>query len=435
MAANVIDFQQFKDKSETELGEMIAKEEIVLGSDADNKAFSEFAKTAPGSPEREALINGVPLPEVDGAAPVPGATEPTPEIEVEKTEPTNDFAGYSSLDELKKNFEDTRKQLEATDARHRSTNGKLGLEVKRLKEELDRQKSFTPAPHQIFDNTTSDEMPVMPTMPPPPNPEDYEDGILDSKYAKDFGSYSKEIAQYGSKVEKFNAQMKSFDSVVRKRMEPDFSEVRSLREQIQNKETESHKAQAWDGLWSDVSSIQEQYGLKTTVSLKTINDYTAVKNNVSGVNSPEEIEAADRYLKTLPPADLVAFDKIAPTINQFYDFSEGIPKKQYRTFEGFLYENGMAESFRPAQSKTTPTIQAPTAPVQQQNFATAMPASVVGSSDVTTRGEYSTQSELERAYSQLADESIRYPGEFNRNEAKVNELKQLEARLGFASKK
>jgi len=440
--SKVSELDSFKDKSEAELNAMLTSDQIELGSDSDNSRFIEFSKLAPGSKEREAFLAGtasvdgvVPLPTLDtDPAPEAPAVAPSVSATAEKvTEAAGNFAGYSSLDELVQKFDDTRKQLEESVNRHRSSNGRIGAENARLKQELESLRSMVQQKQAPVASAAevSDETPSMPTPPIPPNPEDFEDGTLDDKYTKAFSSYAKNMASYAKEIENYNTKMRSFDSVVRKRMEPDFSEVRSLRDQLQNKERESSNAQAWDGLWSDASKIQDQYGLKTSVSLKLINDFTAQANDASG--SPEDRAAAERFLGSLPPADIAAFDKLSKAMNSFYDFSGGTPKKQYRTFEGFLYENNMADMFKPAQP--TPIAMPVQVPPVTQQYAQAMPASAVGSSDVSTRGGYSTQSEMEKSYHQLADELLRDPGGFTRNEEKMKQLNDLEARFGLPSKK
>lgn len=437
----VTDLGSLKDKTEDELTKMLATDEIEVGSKAENDAFMEFARTAPGSAERAKMLGE----EVPPASVHPIATEPASEPVVttqeavtapEVTEaPKPLYGGYSTIDELVENFEKTRKELEDRDRRHRSSNGKMGQKVKELEAELASLRGAKLVPTSTPETINSDEVPMLASAPVPPNPKTFTDGLLDEKYQDAFAKYTEEMASYNQQVSKFNERMRSYSNVVRKSIEPDLNEFRSMKEQMAAKELENSKSQAWDGLWSDVSDIQDKYGLRTTVPLKTINSYVEMSMNASGSFDPEDVAAAQRYLEALPPADKAAFDKLSGAINSFYDFSTGVPKKAYRTFEGFLHEQGLHDAFRPAQAATAPVASSPAPAVPQQQFAQAMPASAVGATDTTTRANYSTQSEAERAYDALSDEMLRDAGKFLRNEEKVAQLRDLEQRLGLASKK
>ncbi len=323
------DLQKVKEMSKDEVIAKMRSGEIVpplKGKDRDE--FLSFVGMS--KKEREKILNPEAKPDgkkVEEGAPV---VPPAAVVEDKKVpEPPKDqwwkVLGYESEEKAA----EAHKVLVETSARQQSIidslnakEGKRGQDLKRLRDENEKLiKEMAAAKEASIPKIEK------PQRPKRPDPKQFEDGALDEKYTAAFAQYEVDLDAYEQKNEVYLTE-----TITRKAVPP----VVPPAKVIDNA--------PWERLWNnEIPEFQKQHGLVTTVSIKQISDaYIAEQSTDPAVKA-----SASAFLKTVPPADLAAYDKVKSAVEVAYDFTSGIPEPKYRTIAGALFDHGLIGEGKP----------------------------------------------------------------------------------------
>ena len=326
--------------------------------------------------ERERVLNPVVPPELKKEEKTPPVVPPK---EGDKGTPSPSETwwkklGYESeakAEEAHKNLIDLSSRQQQTIDRLNATGGKQGQELKRLKEEHDKTVK-----------ALQDSKPVVkiekPVRPKRPDVSKFEDGILDEKYPAALTTYETQLESYEEQREAYLTQ--------------------NLIQTLKPAEVSPAPVDnaPWERLWNnEIPEFQKKHGLVTTIPIKQISDaYVAL----SGTDQTHKT-VADAFLKTVPPADLEAYNKVRVAVETAYDFSSGIPEPKYKTIEGALVDNDLIgegklfNAVKPVKlSAAEETAARERERLKQGQSQSAIPASSLAGNDtntldVTTIGE------------------------------------------------
>jgi hypothetical protein len=327
------DLQKVKEMSKEDVIAKMRSGEIVppaKGKDRDE--FLSFVGMS--KEEREKILNQEQNPsdtKVEEGAPV---VPPAAAAEDKKApEPPKDqwwkVLGYESEEKAA----EAHKVLVETAARQQSIidslnakEGKRGQDLKRLRDENEKLiKDMEVA------KAASAPKIEKPQRPKRPDPKQFEDGALDEKYTAAFAQYEVDLDAYEQKNEVYLTE-----TITRKAAPP----VVPPAPVIDNA--------PWEKLWNnDIPEFQKQHGLVTTVSIKQISDAYHAAHPSNANNNAAEKASANAFLKTVPPADLAAFEKVKDAVDVAYDFSSGVPEPKYKTIAGALFDNGLIGEGKP----------------------------------------------------------------------------------------
>lgn len=317
----------------------------------DRIEFLEFTSKTPE--EREAWIKsrtGSPDPEPpvkkeDGSEVVPDSKVENTPVKKEDDKPQTwwEKRGYSTEDEATTAIDSLRdfasKQKENFD-RLNADRGKLGKKLIDLEKEVSELRSKKPEERKDTSR---------PVRPKRPKASEFDDGVLDPKYHEALGNYEDQLSSYEVGLETYLLSAK-----------PDIeNRLKKFEETIQSNETEkakSHVDTAFDEMWKEARTAQEEFGLKTSRDLKEINEVAIVLDpKRANMYTDQERADADKLWKSYPEADRKAFVSMIEVISAQYDFSDGPPVKRFKNRDAALIEAGLIDKYkRKATTGLTP---------------------------------------------------------------------------------
>lgn len=313
--------------SQQEITEKLKKGEIALPPVSDRNEFFTFVAKSPE--ERAKEING---DAGQSGAPATPATDEGKGGEGAKSQPPASSGedpwwkkefGYDSEEKVKethKSLLETTSRLQQQIDQMNAKGGKTGQELKQLKEEKARLES------ELAGFRKKPEI-KKPELPKVPRPSDYEDGLLDEKYASDLEKYNENMAAYTENLLQYSSHVTE-------------QKIKTVEEKIRNiPKSEPSGPTGFDKLFSDdIPEFQKRFGLETTVSIRSIND--AVAKQMS--NDPVEAARAKSFIDNLPPNDKANYNKVQQAVAVAYDgLNEGNPRLKYRSIESALFDNDM----------------------------------------------------------------------------------------------
>lgn len=316
--------------SQQEITEKLKKGEIALPPVSDRNEFFTFVAKSPE--ERAKEINGDAGQSGAPATPAEsgtdegkggeGSTAQTPSSSGEDPWWKKEF-GYDSEEKVKethKSLLETTSRLQQQIDQLNAKGGKTGQELKQLREEKARLES------ELAGLRKKPEI-KKPELPKVPKPSDYEDGLLDERYASDLEKYNDAMASYTEKLLQYSSH------VTEQKLETVEEKIRSIPKSDPSGLTEMDKL-----FNNDIPDFQKRFGLETTVSVRYMNDLVAKSQS----KDPAEVARANKLISELPPSDVANYNKIQQAIAVAYDgLNEGTPRLRYRSIESALFDNDM----------------------------------------------------------------------------------------------
>jgi myosin heavy subunit len=348
MLSNV-KYDELKDLSKDQiLAKMRSGDVDVPAPGPDRDEFLKF--TGMGQEERAAFItakaatpSGTPATEplLEPAPAAAAVTDPQPPAFPPASPEPVAWDGYGSPDnamkalrELKTSYEKAQETINKLNAE----GGKRGREHKDALENLEKTRreleEFKKASPQSAAPSSTKKRPV------PPDPTNYEEGVVDSKFEEDQKAYYTALDAYESARDaEVEALRKQIETIA-----PKVDEVHGFVSKNTQAETQTRTDTAWSAMWDkDIPAFQEEFGLKTTVSVKAMSDNWAIVSNPAA--DAADKDRAKKFLDALPPSDHQAYAKVSKAVNVKYNFASGVPQQNYRTFRGALFENDLLDEY------------------------------------------------------------------------------------------
>ncbi len=347
MAMSKEDKEKIGSLSQQEITEKLKKGEIALPPVSDRNEFFTFVAKSPE--ERAKEINGEAGQSGLPATPAESGTDEGKGGEGATTLPTTSSGedpwwkkefGYDSEEKVKethKRLLETTSRLQQQIDQLNAKGGKTGQELKQLKEEKARLES------ELAGFRKKPEI-KKPELPKVPRPSDYEDGLLDEKYASDLEKYNNDMATYTENLLQYSSHVTE-------------QKIETVEEKIRNiPKSEPSGPTGFDKMFDkEIPDFQKRFGLETTVSIRYMNDLVVKSQS----KDPVEAARAKQLMSSLTPNDVSAYNKVAQAIAVAYEgLDEGNPRLKYRTIEGALFDNdliGDGKTFNKVkQSQLTP---------------------------------------------------------------------------------
>lgn len=386
---------QLKDMSKDQLIEGMRKGEFNIPKE-DRAEFFNFASKTPE--ERAASIQGgeptIPVTPAEQSKDTQGGEGPKlPTQEAGGTPSTNndpwvEFGYKTPVDavEAHKSLLRSVASLNATIDGLNAKGGKVGQELKKLREERDELMK------QVNASKPSVEF-RKPEKPKRPKPEEFEDGILDEKYQKS-------LIEYEDAFERYTEELVEYKTSKNK------EEVTAF---VETKYKDSNPPSVEDDGFNDlftnaIPKFQEKFNLTTVNSIKEISD--AFTNSES--SDPVRAARAKDFLSKVSPADMQKYDLVKDAVSIAYDFSGGRATPKYKTIEGALYDSGKLgdnSPYKPVIKQAVLTPEEERAAIERktrenENSVSAIPASQTASSDPKLSSA-STMDEKKARYKEL----------------------------------
>ena len=128
-------------------------------------------------------------------------------------------------------------------------------------------------------------------------------------------------------------------------------------------------------MWKEAETIQSDYGVRTSVPARTINQYMlAIDPKFEKSYTAEQKAEANKFVSTLSPVDRKNFEAVSEMVGAMYDFGTGLPTKRYKTREAAMIDNGLHTKYKKPQPQT------PVPPPREEGVS-ALPASALQSGD------------------------------------------------------
>lgn len=291
----------------------------------------EFAKTKPGSDERQQIINKM--------------TQTTilqqqkqelqqPNIQVDKQKPVETPVENAIVDKPDAKIQELTERLNAVTAeaqKHRQGASRVGNELDKIRKEKEElEKKLKEFQSQSQSNQPKSDVKQV-TEPIEPDPDEFEDGILDENYRLAQKKYNIDLKEF------FKQQLQNIKTQSIAEMENRLSELRQQSSQSleianeyrQDKNTIVADTE-WKSLWNRAVEIQKSTGLVTSINPKTISDTAFIISNPDK-HTPEQVKFASDAMDALKKSDPVTIDnynKLSSILNQMYDYSAGYPVRK-----------------------------------------------------------------------------------------------------------
>ena len=385
--------------SQQEITEKLKKGEIALPPVSDRNEFFTFVAKSPE--ERAKEINGDAGQPGAPATPATSGTDAgkggegsaaqTPSSSGEDPWWKKEF-GYDSEDKVKethKSLLETTSRLQQQIDQMNAKGGKTGQELKQYKEKVASLESELAG----FRKKTEIKKPELPKVP---RPSDYEDGLLDERYASDLEKYNEDMAVYTENLLQYSSHVTE-------------QKIETVEEKIRNiPKSEPSGPTGFDKMFdNEIPDFQKRFGLETTVSIRYMNDLVVKSQS----KDPVEAARAKQLISSLAPNDVNAYNKVTQAIAVAYEgLDEGNPRLRYRSIEGALFDNGLI-----GEGKTFNTVkQSQLTPEQEKELiekkrkeneqsVSAIPASSATSQDIPPASGQ-TFDEKQKRFKDLLDE-------------------------------
>lgn len=449
-----VNYADLAQKPGQEILDMIKRKEIVPPTKGEDKEkFLKFANTEVGSPERTNLLKEL---GVSPASPGPAANppDPTPKPDNEHVEDPGVAApgaaasaktvddliselGYKEPTEFVSAFtelRDTAAKLQNALNKANASAGRLGREKSNLEKELTEINSRL---KEVEKKALPKEMdaPVMPEMP---DPKKFAEGALDDGFTEAMSKYRQNMVDYQGKMVEYGNSVKP---AYAKKLEEDLASVLSQLGEVKKKADNISQSaatndfeRAWGEFWDkEVTGLQSQFGLKTTVPYKAINENKLIIENADAKDtdgnplySPEQVETAKTWFKTLPESDRKAFSKMAKLLRATHDFSGETPVRKYRRDpRSVIIEEGLENEF-PLLSPARGGAPAPNG----TDSVSPMPGSGLGANDPSLSAPQG-KAEMQKRLGDIMAMARKNIATFKNNEALVKEYNELIVKLGM----
>jgi hypothetical protein len=443
--SNTIDFKPMSDMDYNKITQHIKHNpEMFSGLNTSNRNnLLEFAKTKPGSEERQQIINKMSQSTV---------VEPQkqviqqPDIQIDKQKPVEKPVENTVVDKSAEKpdvkIQELTDRLNAVTAeaqKHRQGASRVGNELDKIrKEKEDLEKKLKEVQLNQSNQSTQ---PIDPVEPVEPDPDSFDDGILDDGYKNAIKQYNKNIKDF------FKKQIQNVKTQSTIEMENRLSDL--IRQSSQSLEianeyrTDKNTIVAdteWKSLWNRAIDIQKSTGLTTAVNPKIISDTAFIISNPDK-HTPEQVKAASdamEALKTSDPVTIENYNKLSSILNKMYDYSTGYPvRKSIVISDDDEYALSAAIRMAGLNLPPIPKKQSQrdildnriSEEKKTENFVRATPASEIGAGDSTIQNQLTTNEGKKR----LQEMAIRISQNKNLNsDVKfMQEFNTLRKNLGY----